>query len=59
MTTLAPTAAATTTVDVRAIIVFAGGALLLAVYAFRLLRRDPAPRQSVSGDLADASLARR
>jgi len=40
-------------------IVFAAGALLLAVYAFKLLRRDPAPRKSVIGGVADASPAQR
>jgi nitric oxide reductase subunit B len=40
-------------------IVFAGGALLLALYAFKLLRRDPARRLLATGELASASLAPR
>ncbi|RZL00413.1 MAG: nitric-oxide reductase large subunit [Rubrivivax sp.] len=36
-------------------IVFAGGALLLAVYAFKLLRRDPAQCVGVASSLASAS----
>ena len=38
-------------------IVFAGGAVLLALYAFKLLRRDPLQRKRLSGELADASPA--
>jgi nitric oxide reductase subunit B len=39
-------------------IVFAGGALLLALYAFKLLRRDPSQRTSAVSAPTNASLAR-
>jgi nitric oxide reductase subunit B len=40
-------------------IVFAAGAVLLALYAIKLLRRAPALRKSHSANLGDAALSRR